>query len=206
MNSAPYFIREKNMKKKRCSKCGKLKLVKEFYKNRDKKDGYGGWCKKCMKEYSQSEKGKGAQRKYQQSEKGKEAYKRGVGKYQQTEKSKEYKREYQKEKRKNDSMFKLNQNVITAMSNSLKNKKECSCHYFEKLGYTFEGLIETLTSKFLPGMTMNNYGEWHIDHKKPISSFYFESVDDLEFKECWSLENLQPLWAKDNLEKSNKIL
>lgn len=28
----------------------------------------------------------------------------------------------------------------------------------------------------------------------------------LEFKLCWSLNNLQPLWAGENLKKSNKIV
>jgi len=30
-------------------------------------------------------------------------------------------------------------------------------------------------------------------------------MNDTEFKYCWSLHNLQPLWEKDNLEKSDKI-
>lgn len=25
--------------------------------------------------------------------------------------------------------------------------------------------------------------------------------DDPEFRECWALSNLQPLWAKDNMSK-----
>jgi len=55
-------------------------------------------------------------------------------------------------------------------------------------------------------MTWANYGEWHIDHKRPISSFNIVSVDCKEFGECWALENLQPLWADENLRKSNKQL
>jgi len=49
-----------------------------------------------------------------------------------------------------------------------------------------------------------NYGEWHIDHLRPLSSFEFESYDEENFKKAWSLSNLQPLWAKDNLTKSGK--
>ena len=56
-------------------------------------------------------------------------------------------------------------------------------------------------------MSWDNYGRngWEIDHIKPISSFNFNSYKDKEFKECWSLENLQPLWAEENIRKSNKI-
>ena len=33
----------------------------------------------------------------------------------------------------------------------------------------------------------------------------FKDTNDTEFKYCWSLCNLQPLWAKDNLSKNNKV-
>ena len=55
-------------------------------------------------------------------------------------------------------------------------------------------------------MTWDNYGEWHVDHIIPMSSFEFESVEDREFKICWSLKNLQPLWGLDNLIKGSKLL
>lgn len=72
---------------------------------------------------------------------------------------------------------------------------------FDLLGYTVEELMASLESKFKPGMSWENHGAWHIDHKRPISSFNFGSANDPEFHECWSLENLQPLWAKENLSK-----
>ena len=46
-------------------------------------------------------------------------------------------------------------------------------------------------------------GKWNIDHIKPDSSFNYTSVEDKEFQECWALENLQPLEARENLIKSN---
>jgi len=45
---------------------------------------------------------------------------------------------------------------------------------------------------------------WHIDHIRPISAFSFTVPEDPEFKECWALNNLQPLWAFDNLSKGGK--
>jgi len=83
-----------------------------------------------------------------------------------------------------------------------KNKK----HKKDYLPYTIDELMIHLEKLFQPGMSWNNYGKWHIDHKIPDSSFDYKSVDDIDFKKCWSLENLQPLWAIDNQRKSNKIV
>jgi hypothetical protein len=72
----------------------------------------------------------------------------------------------------------------------------------ELLGYSPSQLKETIESKFIDGMSWSNYGEWHIDHIRPISSF-----DKCEKPEIInSLNNLQPLWAFDNLSKGNKII
>ena len=64
-----------------------------------------------------------------------------------------------------------------------------------------------LEKQFKEGMTWNNYGYygWHIDHIRPVSSFNFNSYDDPEFKECWALSNLQPLWGKENISKKDKF-
>jgi hypothetical protein len=50
-----------------------------------------------------------------------------------------------------------------------------------------------------------NYGEWHVDHKIPQSAFNFETPEDIDFKKCWALKNIQPMWAKENIIKSNRI-
>jgi hypothetical protein len=75
---------------------------------------------------------------------------------------------------------------------------------FGVLGYTKEELKAKITLQFEEGMTLANYGEWHIDHIKPVSEFNFEKTSDNGFKECFALNNLQPLWAKDNLSKGSK--
>jgi len=72
------------------------------------------------------------------------------------------------------------------------------------VGYTLGELMDHLESKFTEGMTWDNMGKWRIDHVRPISSFNFETVDDPDFKKCWSLENLQPLWGGQNLGKGAK--
>jgi hypothetical protein len=74
----------------------------------------------------------------------------------------------------------------------------------EILGYTWEELKEHLESQFKDGMTWENYDEWHIDHIVPKSWFNIEDVHDSALKECWALENLQPLWAYENISKNNR--
>jgi len=72
---------------------------------------------------------------------------------------------------------------------------------FVALGYTVEQLARHLERQFTRGMSWENYGEWHIDHILPISSFKFSTTDDPEFKACWALANLRPLWAPENMAK-----
>lgn len=75
-----------------------------------------------------------------------------------------------------------------------------------RLGYSPQELRKHLEKMFKDGMSWENYGDWHVDHILPVSSFNYQSENDAEFKECWGLSNLQPLWAHDNFTKGNKIL
>ncbi|WP_152547270.1 hypothetical protein [Delftia sp. RIT313] len=77
---------------------------------------------------------------------------------------------------------------------------------FDLLGYTIDDLKHHLELQFTHGMSWDNFGDWHIDHIIPLSSFCIESELDPELKAAWDLSNLRPLWAKENLAKSSKIL
>jgi hypothetical protein len=72
--------------------------------------------------------------------------------------------------------------------------------------YTLEELVVHLERQFLPGMSWDNRSEWHIDHIVPQSSFRFETPECPGFRTAWSLTNLRPLWAKDNVRKQAKRL
>lgn len=74
------------------------------------------------------------------------------------------------------------------------------------LGCQPEFLISYIEKQFKEGMTWDNYGRkgWHIDHIIPCSSF--DLTDPEHQRKCFHYTNLQPLWAEDNLRKSDKIL
>ncbi len=112
-------------------------------------------------------------------------------------------------KRREDPIYRLNQNLSRSMNSSLKSRNlSKNGRDWEKIvGYTIYELRKHLEEHFLPGMSWKNYGRkgWHIDHIIPKDFFKFTSTDDVEFKYCWSLANLQPLWEPDNLRKSNKL-
>ncbi len=83
-------------------------------------------------------------------------------------------------------------------------KNQTNSKYFEIVGYTCNQLKNHLEKKFTNDMSWKDFrnGKIHIDHIKPQSLFNLKDISDI--KECWSLDNLQPLWAKDNIRKSNK--
>lgn len=76
---------------------------------------------------------------------------------------------------------------------------------FDTLGYTPQELAAHIERKFKRGMTWErfNAGEIHIDHIVPVSAF--DLSNPIEVVKCWSLSNLQPLWAKDNMVKGAKL-
>lgn len=74
------------------------------------------------------------------------------------------------------------------------------------VGYTGQELRQHLERQFLDGMSWDNYGDWHIDHILPLSSFRAESVGDAHVRRAWALSNLRPMWARENIQKGDKIL
>ena len=123
------------------------------------------------------------------------------------DKHKEYKRNYEKNRKSNDPLYKLISNFRTAIYQVLKeNNVKKNGHYFDILKYTPQQLINHLEKQFSDKMTWDNYGDWHVDHKHPISLYNIKEIGDNEFMKCWSLDNLQPMWGVDNIKKSNKLL
>lgn len=102
-----------------------------------------------------------------------------------------------RKRRANSVHHRIADSMRARMWAALKGKTSGSC--LSRLGYTLDELKQHLEARFLPGMTWENYGQWHIDHKKPCA--LFDLSKPVDFAKCWALENLQPLWAEDNIKK-----
>lgn len=80
---------------------------------------------------------------------------------------------------------------------------------FDILGYSPTTLMRHLEKQFADGMSWDNYGHgygcWHIEHKIPVVAHNYDTPYDLDFKDCWSLKNLRPLWAEENWSKNDKL-
>lgn len=111
---------------------------------------------------------------------------------------------------------KLAHNIRTQIHNCLKK----TVGQIRHVDWNVEELKKYLESKMKPGMSWENYGRkkghacWEIDHVIPINartedgSYYWNHLDDPnseDFKKCFSLDNLQPMWAEENNKKNNRI-
>lgn len=156
--------------------CTKCKKEGEFFLDKKSKDGLQSQCKKCKTEYICA------------------YYK--LNKEKRFKKSKEQLREiYHKNKFARNISRRIRQSLV-----GLRKSKS----WQHLVDYSLRELKQHLKLKFREGTSWENYGEWHIDHIKPVSSFNITSDSCDEFKQCWKLDNLQPLWKKENFMKSNK--
>lgn len=174
----------KEIETKKCSACLCEKSVSEFYKNaRVISDGYRNLCKDCLS----------AQCKDWRSNN--------------TDKIKQY-----QVTRYKISSVDPKEQVCQRMSNLVrysikrKGKNKEGISWKLMVDYSPADLMLHIEKQFKDGVGWHNMNEWHIDHKLPISSFEFSHYTDEGFKKCWALENLQPLWAVENMKKYNKIL
>ncbi len=113
-------------------------------------------------------------------------------------------------KQRKDKYNTLRGKLNTLMSNGVRAcllGKKSNKRWELLVAYSVDQLKRHLERHFMPGMNWNNYGKdgWHIDHIIPKARFNFTYPEDLDFKKCWALKNLQPLWAKENLIKHTKI-
>lgn len=169
-----------------CKSCNKKKSINEFNKDNRVINGYRNSCKECGKI------------------KGKEYYKNN------SEKEKKRKKEYEKNNksiRNNRNKIKYKTNLKYMLIQKMRDLlRRCMKNKIDKtqsiLGYTYEQLKQRIESQFKTGMNWENYGKWHIDHKKPVSLFKVGTNPRIINALC----NLQPMWAIDNIKKSNKYI
>jgi hypothetical protein len=113
--------------------------------------------------------------------------------------------EYIKNRLKTDPVFKILNNVRTRLKKYLQiNNLSKFNKTMELVGCTPQELKLHIEKQFLPGMSWDNYNykTWHIDHIRPIS--LAKTMDDIVSLKLMHYTNFQPLWANENLKKSNK--
>jgi hypothetical protein len=131
--------------------------------------------------------------------------------------------EASKQKRISSPEFKLKSNVSRSIRGGLKKNggSKNGITFLKKIGYSIEDLRKHLEFLFEPWMSWSNWGvycnktwddndsttwTWQIDHIVPHSAFKYSSMDDNDFKKCWSLNNLRPLSAKQNFLNGIELL
>ena len=220
---------EENMKK--CSKCLIFKTFSEFNSKKDSKDGLYPFCKICRairgKEYigENQDTIKSQRKQYRINNKKKIAD--GDRKYREEnedklrEKNKEYyinNREILIKKNSDYTKKKRKESIQMRISDALRNrvraviKENIAGSAVKDLGCPVEELKQYLENKFYTNpktgeqMTWGNYSfyGWHIDHIMPLSSFDLTNRE--QFLQACHYTNLQPLWAEENLRKSDKII
>jgi hypothetical protein len=119
--------------------------------------------------------------------------------------NKEKRNKTEKERKKNDPLYKLRGSLRVRICGAVKAKGWIKNNSTQDiLGCDYEIVRKHLEIQFIDGMCWDNHGiyGWHIDHITPLAKA--ETQEEL-YKLC-HYTNLQPLWAADNLSKGAKEL
>lgn len=106
-----------------------------------------------------------------------------------------------------DLQFTLKHRLRSLLRVSLSNGRK-GRRMREILGYGVDELRQHLERQFTKGMNWEEFmaGRIHIDHIVPVSAFAITSDLCGEFKACWSLSNLRPMWARENCAKKDTLM
>ena len=188
--------------RKKCPRCGKWKLYKE-YSTAGKHKKCSTYCKPCQREYAKSDVTRKARQRYVTTPEYREKRNAYLKRSPAAIAGRRRRGRVYSRKIKN----RIAHSISLGMQRSFRAGTGKQGRPWETLvGYTREELMEHLESQFQDGMSWDNYGEWHIDHVVLLAYFDYASVDDVEFKDAWSLDNLQPLWAFDNQSKGARYI
>ncbi len=206
---------------KTCRKCRKEKALSQFYR---KLKVHTAQCKDCTNEYWRIPKNAERKRRISSQwqkdhpernrEHARKSYHKLVSTEAGREKRREWARTYYKEycqrpevkrafaerRRKyqiewsKKGEYRMNNSISANVWASLKGTKK-GRKWQSLVQYSLSDLKDHLEALFLPEMTFDNYGEWHIDHIVPKTRFKFDSPEDPAFTACWALSNLMPRWA-----------
>jgi hypothetical protein len=205
---------------KQCTKCNEVKLISEFFKDSHKKDGHRPICKDCTRK-DREENSKNPDKLRKRRENGL--------KNQNNKKNKDpdayraYNNLIRRKKYESNPIYrgkaiKRSQDRITKLRRELPEKRALDSarsrvtaflrrtknSYSKSIGCKRDEFKLHIEQQFQVGMSWENYGEWHIDHIYPLSIAYKEGTE--AFAKACNYKNLQPLWASENIKKSNKLI
>lgn len=106
-------------------------------------------------------------------------------------------------RRKTDALFALKGRISTLIHAGLRSKGfRKTSRTAAILGCSYSEFFTHIERQFLKGMNWENRELWHIDHITPLSTAKTEA----EVIALNHVTNLRPIWANDNIGKSDKIL
>ena len=181
-----------------CKRCYDNKLIKGLprHEYRDQ------WHEQNKERIAQCPKLKAKKKEYYKA--NKEKIKKMVKEYRKKNRQKvrAHQTKYRKKRMASDPAYRARYNARKYVSSFLRQakiRKKDSCS--KMLGCTYCEFKAYIEAQFSEGMSWENYGEWHLDHIRPLASFDLTAKAE-QAKACHHT-NLQPLWAVDNMKKSS---
>lgn len=162
------------IERKRCRSCKEWMTLDDFTKASDRWDGLDKDCKSCQ----------------------------SLRRASKQESRRPYMRKWANNKYATDINYRIKSSIQARIRRAIKNNYK-SASTVGLVGCSIEYLKYYLEFQFKDGMSLDNYGDWHIDHIIPCASF--DLSDPEQQKVCFHYSNLQPLWMKDNVSKGAKI-
>jgi hypothetical protein len=179
---------------KACTDCKVTQPMAEFQYGKKRVSGdfvNNARCKTCF-----SEKVKAEKKAYYQLTKERHAA------YNADPENKARRNQRQKERKKEDPLFRINESLKVRIHEILRGYKNCRSSAL--LDCTREHLLSWLEFNFEVGMSWDNFAAyWHIDHVIPVS--FFDNTNKDQQRLCFHWSNLRPLQKAANISKSNKI-
>lgn len=184
---------------KKCTKCDKILSLDLFYKRSSPRNDYQSSCKKCsIKSKSNWQKNNIEKRKkYLKNWNLKNKDKQKIYRANWSKK----RSNYEKNRCKNDYLFYLKRKIRQSIRNSFNRngyKKNTKTAYI--LGADWFSFKKHIENQFTSDMSWDDFDKIHLDHKIPIAA----ASTEFEVIALNHYTNLQPLWAEDNLSKSDK--
>lgn len=207
-----------------CTKCNLPKILDEFGKDKNSKNGYNYWCKLCVKEYYKINRTEHLIRTKNYQDQNKEKiynkskiwyknnkidHKKRMEKWRNDnpeyfidyfQDNKKERNAYKNNKYHNDINYRIRIKIKDRVQKALKNNIKRG-RTLELIGCSVEQYRNHIESQFKPEMNWSNHGEiWEIDHIKPCDSFNLENFE--EQCNCFNYLNTQPLFKTTEIAKS----